>query len=425
MIKRFIFAATAAILGLTSLSIGSAEAQQPWEEPNDPAMAINAPDEYAWRLFVALNWPAGPGTCRSDSTKRLGDPGITTWESWRSREETYLRDAVRPPDWDSSCVTVVAKQLTPAGQVAALEPDILPAFVDPQGPLSTQASEEVRLNKGAYGFVLGEKLYSRNEQTERARIASKARTDGTPLPDRAVIKFPTAAKEVKGHWIIIRDEDKPRYHWTNGRFQGKDVVYGLVALSITTKDLPNWFWATFEHVDNEHDWPELKKKWPDEFASDPNMVARLNAIVQNWFAGWVVKPVDRFACKMPPHDCKEIPRGLGLENTKWQYYRLRGTQTDFVDSAGNPTRLVNSKIEGIFQQHSMSCITCHALAAVDSNSSRMPVFILEKNGKTREDRIGYIGVPRLSINDMMQLDFVWSLRKADCDPNDSRPCRRR
>ena len=114
--------------------------------------------------------------------------------------------------------------------------------------------------------------------------------------------------------------------------------------------------------------------------------------------------------------------GIGLENTKWQYYRLRGTQVDFVDSTGNATRLVNSKIEGTFHQNFMFCITCHALAATNDKGSSMPILILEQLGPKREDRIGYIGVPRMSANDVMQLDFVWSLRNAECDPADTRPC---
>jgi len=48
--------------------------------------------------------------------------------------------------------------------------------------------------------------------------------------------------------------------------------------------------------------------------------------------------------------------------SKWQFYRLRGSQTNFVTSEGFPTILSNPIIESSFQKS--SCMTCHALASV-------------------------------------------------------------
>jgi hypothetical protein len=52
-----------------------------------------------------------------------------------------------------------------------------------------------------------------------------------------------------------------------------------------------------------------------------------------------------------------------VEGTVWQYYRLRGTQVDFVTSVGRPTILGNTQIEGSFQETS-SCIACRARATI-------------------------------------------------------------
>ena len=97
-----------------------------------------------------------------------------------------------------------------------------------------------------------------------------------------------------------------------------------------------------------------------------------------------------------------IPMGLGLEGTKWENYRLRGTQVDFVTSIGAPTVLANSQIESGFQQRS-SCITCHALAFMDSRGMNIgfPTMVGSPNPRDFVDPA--TGRP------VMQADFVWSM----------------
>ena len=168
--------------------------------------------------------------------------------------------------------------------------------------------------------------------------------------------------------------------------------------SITTKDIPNWFWATFEHVDN-----------PSREGAE----------------GWQTPTVDSAS------DFRGFPSGLGIENSRWQYYRLRGTQVDFVDSFGNPTILANSQIESGFQVTS-SCITCHARAAIgpripDSpGANRLSIFKSElPQNQSPSIVIGNSGVlpeelfVSRTFNDnitgelkYLQLDFVWSLMRA-------------
>jgi hypothetical protein len=207
--------------------------------------------------------------------------------------------------------------------------------------VSTAADEEVRMNRQTLEFITSNRLYSLDEQT---RLAAA---------DVASIDFPPAAKEVKAHWIKLDDPaDQARYHTGVG---SDGTVYGLVGWHVTTKDLPRWFWATFEHVDNETRWP----------AEHPS-----------FFAGWSERPIDRFACENEAPDCAKIPAGIGLEGTKWENYRLKATQIDWVDSVGRPTVVVNSKIEGGFIQSNSSCISCHALAMIGEGPIPMPFSII-------------------------------------------------
>jgi hypothetical protein len=190
---------------------------------------------------------------------------------------------------------------------------------------------------------------------------------------------------------------------------GTERLYGLTALHIVSKDLPSWFWATFEHVDN----PTLEDS-----------------------EGWQLRSVDRFACAGEPADCNRAPRGIGLEGTVWENYRLRGTLTRFVDDAGRPLLLANSELEAGMQSTS-SCITCHArssIGLVDAVPTRLPIFEGWPNDGSRAngsltagapatpgERRGYVGMPsrewfesvRASGNSLFApLDFVWSLSKA-------------
>ena len=108
----------------------------------------------------------------------------------------------------------------------------------------------------------------------------------------------------------------------------------------------------------------------------------------------------------------------------WQYYRLRGTMTHFVEEDGRPARLANSELERGMQSSS-SCITCHARASIGMVGDapvRLPVFesVVPRPGGILE-RTGYVGLPQAAwfapadgagAMRFWPLDFVWSLSLA-------------
>jgi hypothetical protein len=369
--------------------------EKPWLEPQDTAMATFTPDEYAWRLFLAMNWPARATGCGPDTSKKIGDAGPAVWERWAIKTDVFLAGAAKPKPWEELCGAVlVAKALQPTAQLTLArelraETQGSREFAPPGGDLSNAADEEVRLNEAAFKFVRDQGLYSLTKQRALAAAGVKA------------IDFPRMGKEVKAHWIVLPNAaDHSRYHTGKGD-DGR--TYGLVALHITTKDLPRWFWATYEHVDNE-------TRWPAEFPGE--------------FAGWsAVPPRDTYACPASNPGCRALPQGLGLEGTKWQNYRLKATQTDWVDSFGEPTHVVNSKIEGGFIQRESSCISCHSLALIGEQGRTMPFSIVKTEQSDPDNRVAnFVGVvkstdrrPRPGIDPngkFLQLDFVWSLRNA-------------
>lgn len=351
----------------------------PWREPQDSAAAINNPDEYSWLLFVALNWPANPDTREPDLGKKLGDAGPVYWETWANAPDIYLDGGRDPGPW-----LQVGGKINPQEIRSVTEFDSLPLqqqvrrsanksgfFIEFDPTAALRQINETRMNRAAYEFIREKDLY--NLDGQRALAASGAKT----------LQFPLDAKEVKAQWRPIGEADKKRYHWAELKLlNGTTRIYGLTAIHITTKDLPNWLWATFEHVDN-----------PTRPGNEP----------------WKLSSHDTFACKGKRPDCNEAPKGIGLEGTPWENYRLRGTQIDFADSRGKATLLANSQPEEGFQETS-SCITCHARAAVNADGERLDIF--------RSDGTGDVGpvdptwFETGGTSRFTQLDFVWSMFRA-------------
>lgn len=374
-----------ALLSTTALS------QEPWQEPQDTAEAINNPDRYAWRLFIALNWPAQVGEKKPDRSRIFGDSkeGPLVWETWRSANNTaadtaYPMDGSDPGPW-------LGKEAPPGKPVAGLDrgslqqQTLLRALKQSNEPMPAFEEDiakaledeefvnETRLNQATYEFIRANKLYNADEQIKLFKSGATS------------IDFPNSAKEVKAQWREIGEADKPHYHWVKSD-NGK--IYGLTALHITTKDLPNWFWATFEHIDNKLPESQGGRKYNE---------------------GWNSKSRDSFACAEPPFDCDKGPSGIGLEGTKWENYRLRGTQVDFVNSRGENTLLANSQPEAGFQNTS-SCITCHARATIGAGD-RLTIFKCSGQGNVGVPSRGWF-LKSDNILKFTQLDFVWSLFRA-------------
>jgi hypothetical protein len=307
--------------------------------------ASDWPSKHAWDLFVSLNHPAkdkSMGRGVADCSKPFGAAGTTSvWETWRNaRTEVYLSDGREPPLWDDT---------TLPDEKAAQVPE-LPIKVPAGGPLIFFSPEdgvfhnaggfgETRLNRSTYEFVRSQCLFSIEGQK---RYAAAVEAGKKPL-----IEFPPDSIEVKAAWL---DFDKPeankppipadkRGTYYTAEFQGKK--FGLIALHVLTKDLKNWFWATFRHKDAPTE--DFGGHEPDNYG--------------------------------PP---KEVT------GTLWDNYRLGGTQTDFTSPTGERTILSDHYVEFGFQRS--SCITCHATASISREITVPPAgrpFTSLPNGQAK------------------------------------------
>ena len=362
--------------------------RQPWVQPHDATAAARHSDEYAWHLFVALNWPADTRTRTADPAARFGADQPVVWETWLNAGNVYQDDGTDPGSWWAS-----RGPLTPERRFETLSrPDlqnvrhivggVMVPLVDPIA--NARRLTEIHINRAAFEFIRGRELFNLEGQ-------KRAQAGGS------VISFPYGAREVKAKWRPITEQERSRYHTMELTLaDGTRRLYGLTGLHIASKDLPTWFWTTFEHVDN----PTL----PDN-------------------EGWQLPSRDRFACGAEHSDCNRAPAGIGLEGTVWQYYRLRGTLTQYTDAQGEPQRLANSELESGMQR-SASCITCHSrasIAVVNGGIVHLPIFDSGGGADDPLARRGFIGMPDAAwyrpqpgaVGPRFQsLDFVWSMTKA-------------
>jgi hypothetical protein len=363
--------------------------RQPWQEPQDPKAASERSDEYAWALFVAINWPAHTESGAPDVAAALGANQPVVWETWISASSVYRPDGHDPGEWRPSDAQAHANDRHFEDMSARDLPNMRHIVNGVMVPVTDPVEgarrlTEIRMNRPAFDFVRSRELYN---------IDGQLRVFDSGKP----VRFPYGAREVKAKWRPIGEAERGRYHTMSVRFaDGSSKLYGLTALHIISKDLPHWFWATFEQVEN----PTL----PDN-------------------EGWQLPSRDAFACPRGSDlDCNLAPRGIGLDGTVWQYYRLRGTLTRFTDAQGAPQRLANSELEQGMQS-TASCITCHSRATIaddEGKPGRLGIFDV-KDSKPDEPtaRSGYVGEPGWldagyvwDGRRYQSLDFVWSLSKA-------------
>jgi hypothetical protein len=222
---------------------------------------------FAWRSFVAINWPALAGARGvPDTSKRIGQPGVVVWNTWKAPEEIFLPQAQPPRPWNQyggSLPAVCTKAGARPNEFAIRRISKVPggshspvlqnmkqvvggSLTDQHGNL---ARYEVRVNQTIFNAIVAKQYYNRTIQDQARNIS-----------------LPYAGMEVKAAWREMTPADSPA---VRARFFRQDAwIYtpptdsqpatcvkgelGLVGLHVTQKtpSRPQWVWATFEQVDN-------------------------------------------------------------------------------------------------------------------------------------------------------------------------------
>ena len=210
-------------------------------------------DDFAWRSFIALVWPAKQGQRGApDGSLRLDAPQRpAVFETLKSEWEVFQKDGQDPKGWNEY------GGVTPCALPGPLAfGDIVLAAFSKfdsvlqatgsafSGPLISQNGKYVRY---ATGF---------NETLFQPIVAgkyflAKNLANFTPFKEGSI--------RVKSAWIEMDGIEKPeRFHrrqafvFNRATSQCERKLVGLVALHVVVKtpSMPQWVWATFEHVDN-------------------------------------------------------------------------------------------------------------------------------------------------------------------------------
>lgn len=292
------------------------------------------------------------------------------------------------------------------------------------------------------------------------RRASRAATPGDPKADLSRIDLPPEAIMIKSNWLYaplahkLGIEEDPKHPFIKKRVatminltkdrKEKCLLQGvhyLIAFHVSSKDIPNWVWATFEHVDlpgrcditgcndsygfcSSDTLPEgaadnyIKPlvHWDD--LNEGSCVFDRNELyppeqIKKPFAALL----DQLEIGVRPSTDPDEPTPQDLG---WRSYRLKGSQVEFTNSMGRSTFLGNSVTEAGFMDGS-SCITCHSRAGihVDENGTDSTFFKLGVFENSLSD-FGYgrsaHGIPNKNWFhdsaqppklDVLQTDFVW------------------
>ncbi|HUP49309.1 MAG TPA: hypothetical protein VNA04_11015 [Thermoanaerobaculia bacterium] len=333
-----------AVLLIAFATVAAGQVPRPCRAPArvaDPAPPLNDPDRFVWQLFVQVNVRAAAQVTFKATDGRTLTTNDALWETWADDPTTFPHDPdpAHPPVWPGGRS---AKRVLEKGKGGGHARLPAPLAV-PEG-----GGEEVRRNRATFDYVVQNGLWY--QQGIAAFFAG-----GNP------VDFPIDSIEVKANWVPIEETDKPRYHWN---YDAEGNLFGLVAMHITSKALPNWIWATFEWAGNAGRCDFIGCR--DCFGYTPPIVP------SNTKAVGAVYPGGGMTAGL---SAMFQAGGLtGAWGAEWRNYRLKGSQTDFTDSAGVPLLVGNSVTEGGFVQ-TASCMTCHARAAVDrTGASSFPIF---------------------------------------------------
>lgn len=241
-------------------------------------------DNFAWRAFIALNWPSLTDAAHRgepDRAKTLGDPGPRVWETFKARYELF--------------------QVGPDGRAIAPKPWATyeaanPCGADVDNRVKTLATFEPFMDFNQSAFMPGvaanplaaqNHTYTRYEgrigEAEYSALATHGWTLSANLPDPAhPADLPAGSIAVKAAWRPLTRADAPsaraRYYVVENAnivdvaktiaaghtvCSKSDVALVGLHIVIRTKDRPQGLWGTFEHVDNVPAVGEGEAREPD------------------------------------------------------------------------------------------------------------------------------------------------------------------
>lgn len=351
-------------------------------------------------------------------------------------------------------------------------PQGVAAEPDPGRKFRQSMAELVFRNRPMFDFIFKNDLYHQQGLQAVFQRVSDYATAADSMPYRQVgkpgalvdVDFPVDSVMIKSNWLNaerakelgLRDDEANPYIKmqikTAANDNNADIFkageHWLVAFHISSKDTPNWHWATFEHVNNPGrcDYTGCNDSYgyatsdtglrPDQATNFTRPKTTCDKLP---LAEYVYQTGEPYPGGTRSQALGKVLTALGIGTDTasqavisagakaWNSYRLKGTQTEFTSATGQATRLGNSVTEGGFV-NSSSCITCHARASIDAkgtngSSTPLSVFMSEasESGYLRSangvpDPNWYATSRQPATPLAVQTDFVWGFLFAKCIP---------
>lgn len=270
-------------------SIASAQATVPLAACPIGGENQNAVDIFSWNEFIALNWPATMN-CTADTTKSIlnvksGNDGPVVWQTFMSSDNVFVAPTSSPATWctgdalsnlfaktprmlpttskssPKALQALAAVISQPRGALAVSQPRGAPAISQPTGVL--QALGGVVTDQSGR-WLRYERLMN---QLEYQAIVSNNWYRLSVINGLSSLTLPTNAMEIKSSWKVLTAAESAsgRYYTTSAIVYNTSgpnpapspgtnpVTLGLVGLHIIQKtpQQGNFFWSTFEQVDND------------------------------------------------------------------------------------------------------------------------------------------------------------------------------
>ena len=416
----------AVLAAALSLTLGARSHAQDTDNGDfkiDPGLALTHPDQFNWTLLVALSkkapanlqFPVGANTTNN-----------AVWETWADDPFTFPPnpDPSNPPKWENRNNKSISPHPVTQLQLRAqkLTRSVKKRGFHVEAIIPTGGGEVVFRNKSSFEFIIKNNLFYQ----EGLAAAFKKGVNEEGFPSGVQLSFDLAAVELKA---VYRKLDatltKDNCHWNYG---ADGSAYGLIALHIMSKQLPNWTWATWEWSGNTPDQPNGNPGRSDWYGSRDSFgvvyqgTPTFQAPVTDDQGNPSGKPYPSGAVS---DALKKLFAEAGFSpewQKEWSNYRLKGSQIDFTDATGAANLVGNSVTEKGFVQTS-SCMTCHGNTGVDATGSANPSIGFNVDGQSRNGPIDPAWFYNTNVESAAQqfgrykvtyypVDFVWAIFNA-------------
>lgn len=325
-------------------------------------IAVDYFDDYSWRAFTALVWPAAAGKRGvAAPVSRIGAGGARVFETYKPLWEIFHADGSAP---QASFSSYDAAAYSPCGATSKFGDVVIGSIsgIDDIGqagigvldpPIVAQNGRYVRtltlFNQIAFDHIVRNRYYLRDALPAVP----------SPRPERPVVEFPVGSVAVKTAWIDVsglapvllkRLYTRPALVKRAGGEGCTTITVGLIGMHIARKTAsrPQWIWSSFEQKELV---PPKWADWPGAFvlhdAQRAGMPER-NPLSLTPLAAEPVRPFnierDAGAPILTATELTSFAYQEALKGTPWEYYRLVMTQWPRLE--GNQIDPIPVSIDG-------------------------------------------------------------------------------